>query len=231
MAESEAGVRRDQSDCVAAQLGPWAGVPRVIGAPCHLASCSSRRRRTQDRAIAMPIVPRAARVVRASALSVQANPYIEAAQALGPRAGAPCPQCHGPVPHTILTAPLGDGGVSWPGHQPGGVWLQSLWRCAARCPRPEVAAGMSVCWGHGVARCGREVFGQSPCTTLLCFPRLKARSAWGYRGVTPQARGHRCWWPPCRLVELPSGAWPGPDTSHAASRAGRGIGTGGPVRH
>ncbi len=34
-------------------------------------------------AIAMPIVPRAARVVRASALSVKANPYIEAAQALG----------------------------------------------------------------------------------------------------------------------------------------------------
>ena len=34
-------------------------------------------------AIAMPIVPRAAWVVRASVLSMHANPYIEAAQALG----------------------------------------------------------------------------------------------------------------------------------------------------
>ena len=34
-------------------------------------------------AVAIPIIPRAARVVRATALSVKENPYVEAAQALG----------------------------------------------------------------------------------------------------------------------------------------------------
>ena len=34
-------------------------------------------------AVAIPIIPRAARVVRATALSVKENPYVEAVQALG----------------------------------------------------------------------------------------------------------------------------------------------------
>jgi peptide/nickel transport system permease protein len=36
-------------------------------------------------AVAIPIIPRAARVVRATALSVKQNQYVEAANASGPR--------------------------------------------------------------------------------------------------------------------------------------------------
>ena len=42
-----------------------------------------RRRREPDLAIAIPIIPRVARVVRAAALSVRVMPYVDAARAAG----------------------------------------------------------------------------------------------------------------------------------------------------
>src|ERR687896_727951 len=74
-------------------------------------------------AIAVPMVPRCARVVRASALAVREMPYVDAAR----RGGA------------VRRKRAVDGDLPRPRHQPGGLWLQSLRRLAARRARPTPA--------------------------------------------------------------------------------------------
>ena len=53
-------------------------------------------------AISIPVIPRVARVVRAAALSVKENVYVEAVQALGARAAPRHPAAHHPQRHRPL---------------------------------------------------------------------------------------------------------------------------------
>ena len=135
-------------------------------------------------AIAIPVIPRTARIVRSSALSAKENVYVEAARAVG--SSHIRVMFHHIVPNImapyliVLTAQLGGailteaslsflglgtaeptpswglmlvwgrphvcrksalvGHLSRPGHQPGGVRLQPLWRLLARRLRSQTPA-------------------------------------------------------------------------------------------